>query len=128
MADGSAKDRFGENAVVGGSAVCGVVAVEAVAEPFSHFSASSLKLLDPTEDGEAELSFLGGANGKSFGRSVATFSDPASDFGGFSSPDFSPPLLNRDTFIFDSLLIDDVDDPEIFPSFLIELPREGSSS
>ena len=89
-----------------------IVAVEVDVDPFSHFSASSLKLLDPTtDDGEAELSFLGGANGRSFGRSVDIFS--VSGFAGISSPpDFSP-LLNRETFIFVSLLMDEVEEPEM---------------
>ena len=123
IGEGSAKDRLGEKAIAaavevivvrgcGGRADCGVVAVEVDVDPFSHFSASSLKLLDPTtDDGEAELSFLGGANGRSFGRSVDIFS--VSGFAGISSPpDFSP-LLNRETFIFVSLLMDEVEEPEM---------------
>ncbi len=80
-------------------------------DPFSHFSANSLKLLDPTADnGDAALIFLGGANGKSFGRSVGTFS---TSIFGFSSNGFSPfPFPNRDIFGFVSLFIEEEDEPE----------------
>ena len=111
IGEASARDRFGEYVIAGANDACGVDAVDVVAvadvvdDPFSHLSASSLKLFDPlTDEGEAELSFLGGAKGKSFGRSV--FSD-GSDPGVVSSPG-----LNLDAALtLVSLLMDDVEEP-----------------
>ena len=115
MEVGSPTDLLGdEKAACGEKTDCdGEATVEAVGvpDPFSHRSANSLKLLDPTtEDGEAWLSFRGGANGKSLGLSVGIFS--ASIFDEFSSEVFS---ANRDVILLlllvSLLLLNEADEP-----------------
>ena len=98
---GSAIERLGEgkdvddvDGVGGAKTDCGEATVEP--DPFSQRSANSLKLLDPTADeGDAPLTFLGGANGRSLGRSVAILS--------VSFLSFSLSSLNRDILFLVSL-------------------------
>lgn len=116
MVVGSPTDLLGEEkAACGEKTDCdgeAIVEADDVPDPFSQRSASSLKLFDPTtDDGEAWLSFLGGANGKSFGLSVVGIFS-ASVFDEFSSGVFS---ANRDVILVlllvSLLLLNEADEP-----------------